>query len=352
MDLSIICPTYKRQNLMLRSSNFFYGKDFKVIYIDGSDSESDLMKNKDKNIEYYHIRGSYKERIKFGISKVKTKYISIIGDDDFFDVDGIEKCLDFLDNNDEYVSCSGTCIHFLKKNKTLLFNPLLRNLLDNLKSDNLEERLFEKFSNYETSHFYAITRTDIYKKSFDFIESLNFDFFGMEEYLHQFILLTNGRCKVLPNLFFLRSAEDIPNFWNRSNSSQIISFDYWWKDPDETFYFEKNKLCNNLQSFLEDKISLKTIHDVFETFLEFHNKRYKKKHPLLKHKFLNPYKKLISRDKKIKIYSFIKSFQSIIKYPKNNYLNKVDFKKLLLSKKIKFNENEFNKFVNSVEYQT
>ena len=100
---------------MLRSSKFFYGKEFKIIYIDGSDSESNLMKNKDKNIEYYHFRGSYKERIKLGISKVKTKYISIIGDDDFYDVNGIEKCLDFLEQNDNYVSCSGTCIHFFKK---------------------------------------------------------------------------------------------------------------------------------------------------------------------------------------------------------------------------------------------
>ena len=38
MDLTIICPTYKREKYLLRSKNYFLDVPFKVIYVDGSDT--------------------------------------------------------------------------------------------------------------------------------------------------------------------------------------------------------------------------------------------------------------------------------------------------------------------------
>ena len=52
------------------------------------------------------------------MSKIKLKQnIQCMPDDEFFIKKSLEMCVDFLENNEEYVSCSGTAIGFMKSLK-------------------------------------------------------------------------------------------------------------------------------------------------------------------------------------------------------------------------------------------
>ena len=46
------------------------------------------------------------------LSIVKTPYVALIGDEDFFIQSSISDCIEFLDNNKDYVSCNGLPLSF------------------------------------------------------------------------------------------------------------------------------------------------------------------------------------------------------------------------------------------------
>ena len=55
----------------------------------------------------------------FQQTKVDTDYVVFCGDDDFIDQEGAKSCIEFLDNNLEFIACHGTGIYFTEKNGSI-----------------------------------------------------------------------------------------------------------------------------------------------------------------------------------------------------------------------------------------
>ena len=84
-DITLLCLTYERHNLLLNSAKYWNEVgNIKVIYADGSKLPCKDLVDKYTNIKYVHMPNkSMQERGYFLAESVKTKYSCQICDDEF-----------------------------------------------------------------------------------------------------------------------------------------------------------------------------------------------------------------------------------------------------------------------------
>ncbi len=113
-QITLICPTYQRHKQLKRNWDFYSKTNVKIIYYDGSKNIFTKSNNPNKNITYLHGEISYLERIKKMISMVQTPYICMMDDEDIFLPESLSKCVNFLEENLDYVSCIGKTLGISK----------------------------------------------------------------------------------------------------------------------------------------------------------------------------------------------------------------------------------------------
>ena len=103
--LTLVMPSYERQSFVIRSMKYWSNKNVKLVVLDGSKRpiKSSFLKtlNLNKNIYYKHSKSSFVKRLQKSTSLVKTKYVALIGDDEFYVPSALSKCIDELDKNKE-----------------------------------------------------------------------------------------------------------------------------------------------------------------------------------------------------------------------------------------------------------
>ncbi|MDU1316074.1 glycosyltransferase family 2 protein [Anaerococcus hydrogenalis] len=138
--LTIIIPVYNRENTIEQTIESIENqscKDFEILTIDdGSVDNSkkviEKLINKYRNIRYiYQENSGVSSARNNGIKNAKTKYISFLDSDDFYEKRFVEKMIDSIEKNNSDICCCG---YYIKKNnkkrkvKTLFRN---RNVLLN-----------------------------------------------------------------------------------------------------------------------------------------------------------------------------------------------------------------------------
>ena len=118
MCLTIVIPTYKRQDILLNLVRYWNDSEFQVLILDGSPlSQQSIIKELSSNIKYFHFKhsiddeicpeGSYLRRIKRGYELVETKYALLGCDDEFYNKKILKECIDQLEEDNNYSSCMG-----------------------------------------------------------------------------------------------------------------------------------------------------------------------------------------------------------------------------------------------------
>ncbi len=120
MDLTILIPTINRHEYLGRALEYYRTMKFDgCIFIGDSSTGQQLQKNKDLvsnekslNIIYRvypnppHLHdGMVVQKMS---EEVSTKYVAQTGDDDFVVVPNIQKCIDFLENNPDFIGAHGS----------------------------------------------------------------------------------------------------------------------------------------------------------------------------------------------------------------------------------------------------
>ena len=96
-NLTIIIATYNRQSEVLKKIKFWQKYNFNIIIIDGCKKKLEFKSN-NKKIRYFHRdEFQYNKRIIFASSKIKTKYVKLESDDDYFLHDALIKSINFLE---------------------------------------------------------------------------------------------------------------------------------------------------------------------------------------------------------------------------------------------------------------
>lgn len=114
--LTIIIPVYNRESTIEQTIESIENqtiKDFEILTVD--DGSSDNSKNVIKKLmeKYRNIRYIYQENAgvssarNTGIKNAKTKYISFLDSDDFYEEKFVEKMLNKIEENNSDIVCCG-----------------------------------------------------------------------------------------------------------------------------------------------------------------------------------------------------------------------------------------------------
>ena len=114
-QLTIIIPTHERHSLLLRAIDYYTNLNVHVIIVDSSVNK--LKRILTSKFQYIHMPcEDFGSKIYHVLSQVTTKYSCLSADDDFLSESGLIKGIDFLEENDDYVSVQGRYINFDFKN--------------------------------------------------------------------------------------------------------------------------------------------------------------------------------------------------------------------------------------------
>ena len=93
-ELTLIIPTYERQELVLMAMAYWHKQDVELHVIDGSaEPIASSMLPVSEKIHYHHLPVSLFDRLSYATELVQTPYCSLISDDEFFLPSGLNACI-------------------------------------------------------------------------------------------------------------------------------------------------------------------------------------------------------------------------------------------------------------------
>lgn len=287
--VSIAIITYNRKDLLKKTLDSVINQTYKNLEIiiadnhseDGTEELCREYAAKDSRIKYFrHDKNiGMTANSNFTTSKVTGKYWIGVCDDDWLELDYIEKCVDFLEKNPEYsIVFSLTQLYDIENN---LISTSKVNKLDY----NDHNKRIKKYIRVNIDSLYVgLFRTSIMKQ----MENLDGFFLKdrmSEDWVFMIKNLVAGKGKVLNNVFYhklhngiTKNIEAVTELWNVEG----LNGDNFW-----------DKLAESISgAILEDKFFTaylpteeieKLAKVVYDTAL-FHKKKriltYIKRHPL------------------------------------------------------------------------
>ena len=256
--LTIVINTKNRPRLLNASLNYirYSGLNAQIIVTDASPDEiwnineksiSSLLPKK----QFLHIKpidGRQFPSIIDGLSKVKTPYSIVCGDDDFFMVDGLKSCVFFLEKNLKFAACTGKIMQFrgiwdedLQKWNFAGFRDLTPAQID---SDDVCTRLSNFADNIETSS-YAVHRSEVIKGAYLGAREHGFsDDSSLPELALNSYLLAQGSLGVVNSLF---------HFWFNPNNKRQGQDTSLYSDNNSLNWFDKmlsENYVSNIYAYL------------------------------------------------------------------------------------------------------
>lgn len=250
--LTLIIPTYNRP-IMLENLIKYFGVNnaFDVLILDSSDDDAyELNVNNIKN-NFQHIRYSknikFKEKLVDGLEKVQTKYCVFCADDDIVSPESLLRCVEFLEDNPDYICAHGYYFGFEGGKAKYLVDDIIYN---NKSIDDVNPllRLDSLYTNYQ-SNFYSVFRTEVQIAALSEASKNNNSLFF--ELMQSSYGVISGKVKRLPIIYAGRcrtASIDVPRQWHPVE----------WVSADINNYFIAYlNYRNNLISIIKKNIALK-----------------------------------------------------------------------------------------------
>jgi glycosyltransferase domain-containing protein len=222
-NLTICIFTRNRPDQLANKLRYWEHLGVSVIVLDASDQKFDY--NFNLNTTYLHCLGMpIDARLIMFAKLVKTKYMLLSPDDDFFLPEALEICLNYLEVNPDYSSVQGLRIRLIR-------DPKLRWIPDYTKQADLvfdSENLIERLRNMSVSmhYVYAIQRTNVFGKIVDCLtdtQTSKRDADAKIELVFNYLLPLFGKHRILPVLYSARTFHEYEGY--------DIQFSSWINDP-------------------------------------------------------------------------------------------------------------------------
>lgn len=239
--LTIIIPSYERQNFLIRKIKYWSNKNVKLIVIDGSKKCLDLniIEKFPENLKYFHQPISFYDRMHKVSDLIETEFVIQACDDEFYVPSALNSSINELIKNKDLLTCGGICMGFnYEGNKVIGFDQYkgLKNV--KLISSNPNERIEKHFKNYLPSHMYSVTRSKIWKIASKSTFSKEYSFYAALELQLEFLLTYGGKSYILPELMWLRSKENKPIRGDTPSFTHKNTLKNWLNN--KKFFLEKN----------------------------------------------------------------------------------------------------------------
>jgi len=280
-NLTIVLPTYERQDYLIRFLNYWSDKQVQIIVMDGSKRSLhyDIIKNLSKNIKYLHLPKSYYERMFEAIDLIDTEFVMQACDDEFYIPSALNSSIEKLIKNPDLVTCGGNCMGFDYTNGSVIGFKRYEKLKDlRLFISDPNERIKKHFSNYVPAHIYSISRSKIWKIASKTVYSKEYSFFGALELQLEFLLLYGGKTLIIPELMWLRSNENKSIHNDTPSFAPTNTFRKWWisdkfLNEKQDFILRMEQACKQIDkvNYLNNEPKIK---NVFKKFLYFNKHGY------------------------------------------------------------------------------
>ena len=217
-ELTVVVPSYNRKDCLRRQVDFWGRQKTPVIIVDGSELPLISSDNPTPNITYIHLKESLSRRIAHAASIIKTEYVVILPDDEFYVPSALKECVRFLKDNRDYASCKGLCIGFRKNYWTSNIEGVMDN--EGLRGYSVTnntpcDRIIGHMSPYETASIYAVHRSDVFHNIGKLLQmDHNYSCAAAMEFQISFVVAWMGKIHILDQLMWLRNRENPSHSWN------------------------------------------------------------------------------------------------------------------------------------------
>jgi glycosyltransferase domain-containing protein len=240
-NLALIVPTYDRPELLERTLSFVRRlSDMPIIVADGSSGSishknSDICKRVGHNIKYFcqpvvedsiGKTNNYRARLLEAVNRVETPYVTMCADDDLILPGFAQRCVEFLNDNPDYIACHGSYVGFTKSALGFNINAIVYHG-PSIDGSEVATRLMQLYSNYEAT-FYAVYRTEAQRKIIECMPS-DLERFLMLETTQSAATAIIGKVKRLEGIYYLRNlgvpphARDVEG-WNQWMAQDFPEF--------------------------------------------------------------------------------------------------------------------------------
>jgi glycosyltransferase domain-containing protein len=245
-DLTIVLTLKDRAAYTLRWMSYAnrVAMPFKVLVADGGADESVPSMFSDKsrfpNVRYEYVRypydasySIYYAKLANALAHVRTPYVALADNDDFFIVDALSKSVEFLAANPDYVACGGQCAAFWisatgnKDPQGLLYggdiewkyisNPATESPLS------ARERIRHQCLGVNDI-WYNVIRTGERRRQFEALKNFGPNDLFFAEHLVSFLSAIAGRIRQLDTLYMVRQQ----NAPHSSGGAHQETFGDWW----------------------------------------------------------------------------------------------------------------------------
>ncbi len=238
--LTIIIPTRNRHKFINNQIDYLKDWDSQIFLLDGSDEINSYLNDLAKkipNMNYIHNKKGIFTRFEQMKGQIKTKYSMFMSDDEFFIKKSLEMCIKFLDNNPDYVSCSGIAVGFMKSVKgEVIYKEVYPRLIGySVTAENPKNRVIDHMSKYVPCSIYGVLQSRIFNKFLDELDYTNTSCSGTYECWIQNTTAYMGKIMVLPVLYWFRNLQNSPvkdQNWDRK-----LKFYKWYNSKS----YEKEK---------------------------------------------------------------------------------------------------------------
>ncbi|MSQ73425.1 MAG: TIGR00180 family glycosyltransferase [Betaproteobacteria bacterium] len=201
---------------------------FKVLIADGSLDDSALTMLADKTrypgVDYDYVRyppdnsyTDYYEKMANALERVRTPYVAMADNDDFFVVETLRKSVRFLSENGDYVSCGGQGAIFWMNSadrpdthgsthgKNLQWKSTRE--IRSVEADTARERLQIVSVSKSDTFYYDVKRSDAARIHLKLVRDLDLKDLFLVEHLIWYLAAIAGKTRRLDHLYLARQQD-------------------------------------------------------------------------------------------------------------------------------------------------
>jgi len=209
--LTVVIPTFGRPQYLRRQVSYWKDSSVRVLVLDGSDRANSEIEFP-TNFTYLHSREGFLARLISATQVVRTEFVALLADDEFFLKSGLADAVSHLDHNREVIGCVGRCLYFFVDQGRFLVSHAYRDWKPfSTTNDSLATRLdLDLPPNKTHMAMYGVYRTNHWVSMVQGAYSVPFSCGYVYERLLNLHRTVLGRTEILESLLWMRSKENPP----------------------------------------------------------------------------------------------------------------------------------------------
>lgn len=248
-NLTVVILTTNRPELLNRALEFWAAVDVSVLVLDGS--EEPQFPKPSARLTYVHARESFLSRMRIAADLVKTEFVILAGDDEFYIPTALLSCVRFLSDNPEYLAACGQATGFFEGRRTgelAEVYPQLKKF--NLHDDSPEERLGSHLRAYLMGYYWSVSRSPTWSRAWKAVSEEEFTPFAVHELQFETLMAFAGKSRALPILMWFRNLQ-VAGVRVRGMASYdpSIRFETWWNSP--ATFIDKERFIKKMVELLQ-----------------------------------------------------------------------------------------------------